>query len=73
MVKVRIFSFYISVTYIWISKLLPGVVSFTNLPPPPVLTRHLPTYNILSRHPPLPLGTEVQLCWLLPLTLEPSA
>ena len=44
-----------------------GVVSFTN---PPVLTWHLPTYNILSGHPPLTLGSEVQLCWLLPLTLE---
>ena len=47
-----------------------GVVSFTN---PPVLTWHLPTYNILSGYPPLTLGAEVQLCWLLPLTLEPSA
>ena len=47
-----------------------GVVLFTN---PHVLTWHLPTYNILSGHPPLTLGAEVQLCWLLPLTLEPSA
>ena len=44
----------------------PGVVSFTNSP---ILTWHLPTYNILRRHPPLTLGAEVQLCWLLSLTL----
>ena len=47
-----------------------SVVLFTN---PPILTWHLHTYNILSWHPPLTLGAEVQLCWLLPLTLEPSA
>ena len=50
--------------------MLTGVVLFTD---PPVLTWHRPTYNILSGRPPLTLGAEVQLCWLLPLTLEPSA
>ena len=38
--------------------------------PPPVLTWHPPENN---GPPPLTLGAEVQLCWLLPLTLEPSA
>ena len=47
----------------------PGVVSFTD---PPVLTWHRPTYNVLSGPPPLTSGAEGQLCWLLPLTLEPS-
>ena len=49
--------------------------SIVYYPPPPthILTWHLPTYNILSGHLPLTIGAEAQLCWLLPLTLEPSA
>ena len=50
---------------IFISKT--GVVSYTN---PPVISGPQPENN---GPPPLTLGKEVKLCWLLPLTLEPSA
>ena len=45
----------------------PGVVSFTN---PPVISGPGPE----NKGPPsLTLGKEMELCWLLPLTFEPSA
>ena len=44
-----------------------GVVSFTN---PPIISGPGPENN---GPPPLTLGPEVELCWLLSLTLEPSA
>ena len=46
-----------------------GVVSFTNLPSP-VISGPGPQNN---GPPPLSLGPEDQFCWLLALTLEPSA
>ena len=45
----------------------PGVVLLTN---PPIISGPWPENN---GPPPLTLGKEVELCWLLPLTLEPSA
>ena len=44
-----------------------GVVSFTN---PPVISGPRPENN---GPPPLTPGKELELCWLLPLTPEPSA
>ena len=39
-------------------------------PNPPILSGHPPENN---GPPPLTLGKDIQLCWLLPLTLQPSA
>ena len=44
-----------------------GVVSFNDIP----RNNWAPSWK--NGLPPLTLGPEVQLCWLLPLTLEPSA
>ena len=55
------------VTFLVQNSLSAPVVSFTN---PPVISEPRPENN---GPPPLALGKEVELCWLLPLTLEPSA
>ena len=46
-----------------------GVVLYTN-PPPPIISGPRPENN---GPPPSTLGPKVELCWLLPLTLVPSA